>query len=703
MRNIWVAVVGVFALTLFVGSSFATAPIAQDVPDFRLMTGSGAVTDFDLNEYVTDYDDDSASLDWTIQGTSGFDSVPTTDIDSSNLLDIGGSSSPDQGVITFRVADASEYAEDTSVVKYASLMVVGPGLTEDNNLNPEDTFPRSWVLEADAVITTTTVLDLINPSSAASSASLSVSIASMNGVCLAGDGDDTATSYGGLDASLSGAGELVLSGPAGGLTAAYRVGVKAKMSGGGLAGAEDNWDGAEVLVSSARFPARDFECTATRLDNFDNFEVGTAGALKTTRADMNALSEADNPHWYKLTGTGTATIIDGSSLSAPAWASSGQVLEMEAASAADSVMVVSEWFTDIEPGETLTFSANIATSAAVETQVADFVIFIGNFHMSSNYEGFLLQEGTSTGTAELPVGDDWRNVKVTFTADTVGAAVADGSDPDVNFYEKGYQAVMNLTGSGATAFPFSVYVDNVRIYRDEKDIDKALGNTVAAVKSTGGGLFDGTFEGGTDLAGVGWVEHGALNQGTVAINTSGLNNMFTHDGTNALEMYMSSTSGRTATLTEFVYAKTELDASGEGSLNYEGAGIYAMTAWFKTNSPDVKSLPGVMVGVTDPKWKNVPFADVGHAGAPLGDAGWKQTYVASARQAATKLWPFAIVRADYSATQSNWTKVYWGSYATLADSPGYEGDAHVYFDDVQIHKIMDEAVYFDRSVFPATD
>jgi hypothetical protein len=423
MRNILVAVIGVLTMTLFVGSSFATAPVASDIPDIRLLTGSGTVEDFDLNDYVTDYDDAPADLNWTIQGQTGFDVVSNPASLTDNLADIIGSAAADQGVVTYRVADASEYAEDTQVVKYSSFWLVGPSLTQDNNLVPPDDFARTWVLEADTVITTPALADLLVGTTSVDN--WYVSIADLAGDWQAGD-NATSASWGDLNAAISVDGKLVLQTPAlpvaGNLTGAYRVGIKAKKTSGGLAGTEDNWDGAELLVASARVPldGRSGETVVSKaeLDKFDGFEGTAPAALATGLGPMRTAGAL----WcapVKLNGAAAAIVASAPS---SAWATSGKALEVTLPQTG-LVFVQSEFFTDIQPGETLTFEANVTTDAAAGLPTANVMLFMGNFTMPSNYQGVSLQTSGTGSSIEVPTGGSagWRTIKATFKADTVGA------------------------------------------------------------------------------------------------------------------------------------------------------------------------------------------------------------------------------------------------------------------------------------------
>lgn len=699
MRNIWVAVIGVLALTMFAGFGSATAPVAQDIPDIRLLTDPasavGTLEDFDLNDYVTDYDDDPTSLNWTIESQVDFDSGDPASL-AGSLASLAGKAAADQGTATYRVADASEYSENDQVVKYSSFFMIGPSLTQDNNLVPPNTFKRTWVLQGDEALTTPALADLL---SSAISADFTVSIADLAGEWLAGN-NETDVTYGDINASISAGGELVLQVASGTyplagdqLTAAYRVGIKAKPAGGGLAGTEDNWDGAEILVSPSRFPTTSDANTTARVKRFNDFEItGTLPyTLPADQSVMRALADDVNPRWFTSKGTAgaAAQVVAAPPAGSPAWATSGQLLQVTLNAPTDLIEVYSEWFTDIEPGETLICEANVTTSAAAGGFTPTFLMFMGNFHIHSNYEGFAMFTPNDTDI-QVPTGGaaGWRTMRVKFKADTLGADVN-----GFNFYERGYQMMMLFKGDayGAT-YPFTFYVDNVRVYQAPDPIEAALGATKIDVTSQAlSAPFDGTFEGATDLASAGFEVKTTENGGTSQVDVSGLNNMFSHDGSKALEVFVP---GGLTSIIHTVYARLDLGSNA-------GPGLYGMTTWLKTNAGHVKDVPDVFVICADPAFRNAAIAQTGIVGLPLAGQGWKQVSVPSYRVGTTvnRLWAYFIVKTagdlfDYP---------YWPEEFKGANQPGYESDARIYVDDIQIHKYQDDVRFFDRSVFPAAD
>jgi len=178
-------------------------------------------------------------------------------------------------------------------------------------------------------------------------------------------------------------------------------------------------------------------------------------------------------------------------------------------------------------------------------------------------------------------------------------------------------------------------------------------------------------------------------------------NVHTHEGANALEVYIDTDETRTSTLSRHVYNTVQVNASWAGGDDNRGAGLYALTLWHKTDAADVKSVPGALYGFTDMNFRNIGFTDTGYAGAPLGPDAWEKVTVSLERLHGARFQIFVILRADLWLAQDSAAtqRVYWEPL-DFGSNPGYESDAKVYIDDVQIHKVTDDATYFDRSVFP---
>jgi hypothetical protein len=430
--------------------------------------------------------------------------------------------------------------------------------------------------------------------------------------------------------------------------------------------------------------------TQAELDKFGGFESDAESIAYTNLNDMRA----NGALWAKVSGTGEAVIS--AAQPAMAWATSGNALQITLDQGED-VIVQSEFFTDIQAGETLTFQANVTTDTAAGQPTANVMLFMGNFTMPSNYQGVSLQS-TATDGSEIPTGGaaGWRTIKATFKADTVGAAVATTDTTNypsgvVSFYQNGYQCAFVCKNDNSTA-AVNIYIDNVRVYKSVDPIEAALGATeIDVTKGNTGIAFDGTVEAATDVASLGFSQD--LTEGTAAINTLEANNMFTHEGSQSLEVYVPA---GTSDLTEFLHAAVKV------AVDDRGAGIYGASVWMKTNSPDVQSNPDVMLVLTDPSFRNVPFVFSGLVAAPLDGAGWKKLSVDTAMVSSyANLW---IVLSVKQAGALN-TRGFWPTDMNTFGSttPGIQSDGHVYFDDFKVHKYQDDVTYFDRSVFPATD
>jgi hypothetical protein len=183
-------------------------------------------------------------------------------------------------------------------------------------------------------------------------------------------------------------------------------------------------------------------------------------------------------------------------------------------------MVLSEWFLDFAPGETLTVQANVTTDAATSAGTGAMMLFVGNFHGHGNYQGTAWNGSATYG--ELPYNNSWRTLKVTFPVDTVGANLQSGTET-FNAYQRGYQIAMNFQSTGTAV---NYYVDNVRVFRNLDPIDMALAATELAVVKQGTTTpFDGTLETAVDVAD--WNQTGLVQNGTGRLDTTGLNNVLT--------------------------------------------------------------------------------------------------------------------------------------------------------------------------------
>jgi hypothetical protein len=449
----------------------------------------------------------------------------------------------------------------------------------------------------------------------------------------------------------------------------------------------------EILAAVAQYPSYDttgFPASQARLSEFCDFEVGTVPKdIATSQAAMRAEADPNAPKWFTANTSGGATAqIVGTGIPASAWATSGNALKVGLGTTGGT-MIVSEWFMDFAAGETLTLQANVTCDAVAPAATGGaFMMFVGNFHANGNYQGTAWNSNATY--AEIPCAGSWRTMKITFPVDTVGANVQNGTET-FNAYQRGYQIAFYLQSTGAAV---NYYIDNVRIYRNLDPIDMALAATEIAVTDDGTATsFDGTMEAVSDLAA--W-ETPAPALGTSRLDTTGLNNMFSHDGTKAIEVFLPTYAGTKQTHQLQYRCDTGLPAH-PGSL----PGILGVSAWVKSDAPDAKSCPDVMAVLSDPGFRIAGFSSTGYVGMPMAGAGWKKLLVTGERVGITsRLWLTLILNSGPIAVDAY---TYWPTWLKGSSAPGAESDAHIFFDDIKFHKMLDDAKLFDRSVFPATD
>jgi len=290
------------------------------------------------------------------------------------------------------------------------------------------------------------------------------------------------------------------------------------------------------------------------------------------------------------------------------------------------------------------------------------MMFVGNFHAHGNYQGTAWAANSTN--AEIPYNNSWRTMKVTFPVDTVGANLQSGTET-FNAYQRGYQIALYFTGSASMTGAQSFYVDNVRVFRNLDPIDMALAATdIAVVKQGTTTPFDGTLETAVDVAD--WNQTGLVQNGTGRLDTTGLNNMFSHDGTKALEMFVP------------LYVSTKQTEqlqyrAGTGMTDQDG--IYGASVWVKSDAPDAKSTLDVMAVVSEPGFRCAGFASTGFVGLPLAGAGWKKILVSNERVGFTdRLWLTLIINSGPIAVDAY---AYWPTWLKGTENPGDESDSCV--------------------------
>jgi hypothetical protein len=246
----FVAVPAIISLVLVLSFNVqATAPIVDDIPDIRIIRGgAGPDAIFDLDDYVTDYDDADSALTWTSDTSGGgFDSAPSITIGTGNVVDIGGSVASDHGTATLQAEDGdTQTGDDDVVITYSDFWLSRPSLSDglvaylDTNIEVQPIYvvrDATTTLQSGGSLTSETVDWTVNMRGLLDRVTYPrVTGFSNYGMTVAIAGDGTFT----IDPSST-------------LTEAIEIGFRASKSGTGTA-PKDDWSGARVIAVQDMLP-----------------------------------------------------------------------------------------------------------------------------------------------------------------------------------------------------------------------------------------------------------------------------------------------------------------------------------------------------------------------------------------------------------------------------------------------------------------
>lgn len=601
-----------FGFGLLISSpSYATAPKAGDIPDFRVIAPNGFTTgQLDLDDYALDNDDYSwqadTDLSWVVN-TTGV--VPGATLSGTNSLSLAtGSAAGDNGTYSFEVTDASSQTA-THVSGFVAASVLGfyPALSQDQTLTPSAANPGyTYVVDVPSATGAyvTSVTDTVVASGAGTdwqSVYISAVYDASNNAAHAprqnlASGTGSA-SVAGLLASISSAGEFNLTSTAGGLSAPVIVGFK------GINNADpDDWTGVSALVSNAllsvEYPALPFREVDPGFDIDNGFEtalgniarIGYSGAPHNR--SFNRLNGAAKNSWalnVKQSSTisgGTyypsATVVDDTSLPAGLQGSgnsfagdhSGNSLCISLAGSASgpngltAAYLVLNTPVVVQPGFAYAVDASVGSSAATGANAPQIHLGIHTFGFTEVGVSLL---GPSSGTVapnpSAPLNTGWIRQRMYIEPSANG--IADGPGvPD--------GLALTILAINTSANPVNVYFDNVRIYQTAMPDDLAWGNAKVAIAGrpdvSVGTRIREFVDPSLSIAQAGQALYGNFENGTGAIgpNTSAANgnaNGFFHQG-GALP------TGMTATVNTSVVA-TRIEA---GDLNWLEVGFNGAAA-----------------------------------------------------------------------------------------------------------------------------
>jgi hypothetical protein len=639
-----------FGFGLLISSaSYATAPKAGDIPDFRVPAPAGGASLLDLDDFALDNDDYSwiadTDLTWTVTDNG---TVPASSLTAANVLSLAsGATAGSNGTYDFDVTDASlQTSSHTSDFVASSVLGFYPALSQDQLLTPSATAPGfSYVLDVVGA-TGATVLSLSDTVVASGAGTdwqtvyvSSLLDASGNRQTLA-SGAGTA-SLTGLTAAITSGGLFTLTATAGSLSDPVIVGFK------GINNADPNdWTGVSALVSNALLSADNY-ATVKEVDPGydidDGFEtasgniarVGFSGAPHNRT--FNRLNGAAKNTWVlnvkqsanlsvpAATYYPSATVVDDTSLPAALQGSdnsfvgdhSGKCLAVSLTGIGTGTQKVGYLVLNspvpIQAGFAYAVEASVGSSAATGADAPQIHLAVHTAGFTEISVAMLGKVATSAPVASAPLAaDGWVRERAYIEPSAAGAA--DGTTLD------GLQVTILAENFSTNAV--TVYLDNVRVYRTAMPDDLAWGSAKIAIAgrpdvSVGsrirefidpdagtaldGQAFYGNFENASGAIGPnsattlgnanGFFHSGALPAGmTATVNSSAIATRIEAGDANWLEVQFTAAGG------QIVRTRQLTPSNVSGPLF--APGLYVLSADYQTPASQAVN-PSLTMGITD--------------------------------------------------------------------------------------------------------
>jgi len=728
----FVAVPAIISLVLVLSFSVqATAPIVDDIPDVRILRPSGDAMDiFDLNDYVTDFDDADSTLNWTSDTTSGgFDSAPSITI-TDGVVDIAGSTNSDHGTATFTAEDGdSQTGSDDVVISYSDFWLTRPSLSDalvaydDTNIEVQPVYvvrDATTVLQSGGSLTSETVDWTIN----------------MRGLLARSTHPRlTGPSNYGLTVSVAGDGTFTLT-PSSSLTEALEIGFRASKSGTGTP-PKDDWSGARVIAALDMLPRESNSGDILKEHCLENTGLTTVPTSDDAGTFMDASTDygwsvyyhsgaLGVPDYSKLLGTyaqadAMLDFVDISSVSGlPEGAVGGPLpwgtcwkMNMPVAS---GNIIYSAKYDYPEPGTTLCFEFWVATDISVDAS-KERPIFRGGFSTTNpthELSEFECKEGMGS---PLPLaGQGWKKFQVYYTAQIYNTPTP------VDHFRIILFAVRRPKTSTADV---NLYIDNLAVYKVKPPIDVAdlRGDPITmaddlAYGSTAIGMgsypstddLDGTFERVTSKAGNSDpVRICGIGDLTTTLNPDKYNVLtgsdYTLEISSTWNYTFSNTAGKSlkAAISDFNYTQgsklsvvslTTYDPCNLVDQGLMGYGYAGLTFWLRcdattyyqsTGAGPYGHIPTLRYGIYD----GGSFTPVERTGIVFS----KQTN-ASAMPIAADGWKKMSVIMPINTEVQGLMLAYYMICGNL------QGSADpIYIDDITFHKVNDPVNYYDDSLF----
>jgi hypothetical protein len=153
------------------------------------------------------------------------------------------------------------------------------------------------------------------------------------------------------------------------------------------------------------------------------------------------------------------------------------------------------------------------------------------------------------------------------------------------------------------------------------------------------------------------------------------------------------------------------DPSGQPLPDQSGASYYGLSLWVRSDAPDFRSNPHLKAYLNETRPGNqqqLTTLLIGPTGMPRANDGWMQFYCVGAfgdwtgasRNAMERAQIIFEPLADAKRRDLNYASV-GATVMTKANqaTPGYNANAQFYVDDVVVHKVNNDDVYFNVSLF----
>lgn len=491
-------------------ASYATAPAAGDIPDFRLIAPNGAAGVLDLDDYAIDYDDYSFNADtdlsWTVSSNL---LAPAGTKDASNVLSLAsGGAAGDAGTYDFQVSDATGSDTDSSNVHVVTAIGTFPALSQDFLISPSASTTGFTHLLDIVGATGANVLNINGQAQGTGAMTWTdVSIANVYDASLnaaysprsiAASGVGAAT-VSGLTASINSAGAFVLTSLGSGLSDPVLVGFKGQSTGA------SDWDGVSVFVSNALLARRQsYQEVSPSYGVDDGMETTAVGRIRSRLVGpgLNTLIPGTADCVWVLDGQQSAiasgsaggypsaTVIANADLPASLQASgvsfagdhSGQALKVSlnaSGTAGSGGFIAMNSPVAASAGYAYAVEMSVATNATDAQRTPSIVLALHTFgyreisvsELGPANSATPGQNVTEISSAPLQ-SDGWVRMRAYLEPSANGLADAAANQQGLG--------VTLIPANLSTAGGVDLYVDNVKIYKSALPDDLAFGNAKIA-------------------------------------------------------------------------------------------------------------------------------------------------------------------------------------------------------------------------------